>query len=194
MPVGLTCHRAVGRPRGDGCASLVEEDVSCLLADFILRQLLNFTVIKAVPLTINRVLAIRWEEAQDCQTFLTPLEWLQKNLNLSANGLWSTAIHTTHALLSLTGKTEPEVARIQPTAYILCFPLSSTTTQNRTPSLGVALVTSCSVTGGSLPPSVNLLTEPSQDHTAHQKEKRQTFSRLLCETDPRTKSLCLWLL
>lgn len=58
VPAGLTCHGAVGRPRGDGCASLVEQDVSCLLAHFTFRKLLNFTVIEAVPLAINRILAI----------------------------------------------------------------------------------------------------------------------------------------
>lgn len=58
VPAGLTCHRTVGRPRGDRCASLVEQDISGLLADFTLRKLLNFTVIEAVPLAINRILAI----------------------------------------------------------------------------------------------------------------------------------------
>lgn len=53
-----TSDRAVGWPRGNCCPPLVEQYIGRLLTHSIVRYWWNLTVIKAVPLTINGVLAV----------------------------------------------------------------------------------------------------------------------------------------
>lgn len=57
----ITSHRAVGRPRRNCSASLIKQDVRSLLADLIFRYWMNITIIKAIPLSINGVLAVSYK-------------------------------------------------------------------------------------------------------------------------------------
>lgn len=66
--VSLTCHRAVGWPWWDGRPPLVEKDVGCLCAHFILWQLLHIAVIKAIPETIHRVLTVSCQKEPTVST------------------------------------------------------------------------------------------------------------------------------
>ena len=58
---GRTAHRAVGRPRGDGGAPLVEQDVRRLLAHVVVHNGVDVAVVEAVPLSVNGVLTVGWE-------------------------------------------------------------------------------------------------------------------------------------
>lgn len=54
----ITSHRTVGRPRWNCGTSLIKQDITSLLADFIFRHRMNIAIIKAIPLSINGVLTV----------------------------------------------------------------------------------------------------------------------------------------
>lgn len=70
----LTSNRAVGRPGRNRSSPLIKQYISCLLTHSIISNWGHLTVIKAVPLTIDRVLAISCENKPRIKLFNLNIE------------------------------------------------------------------------------------------------------------------------